>query len=161
MFVNIINAELSEDRRYRYSLTRCWNQDLKIVNFICLNPSVADECTDDATVRRCIGFATAWGYGGIVVTNLFGLRSTDPRALKNHPDPIGPENDNYILKYATESDKVVCAWGNNGVYRCRHLDVISLLKNHFILSYLALTNSGQPCHPLRLSARLTPLIWTM
>ncbi len=51
------DATLSEDRRYRYRLTREWDQEKPKVLFIGLNPSTADEIEDDATIRRCIGFA--------------------------------------------------------------------------------------------------------
>ncbi len=52
------------------------------------------------TIRRCIGFAKAWGLRGLIVGNLFALRSTDPKALYDHPDPIGPDNAQHILAIA-------------------------------------------------------------
>ena len=58
-------AQLSQCRRFRYRLWRVWDGALPSVLFIMLNPSIADECDDDPTIRRCIGFAKAWGFGGI------------------------------------------------------------------------------------------------
>jgi hypothetical protein len=159
LFPMMTHAEFSEDRVYRYSLTRHWNQDGKLVNFVMCNPSVADEMNNDPTIRRCISFADRWGYGGLVVTNLFAYRSTDPRQLRNVNDPVGPENDQYLLKYAHQCHKTVCAWGNHGTYRSRHQQVVDLLKDQVILFCLALTGSGQPHHPLRLKGNLNHRIW--
>jgi hypothetical protein len=58
-----------------------------------LNPSTADERRDDPTIRRCIGFSRARGFGGKTVVNLFALRTPEPRDLREHADPIGPDND--------------------------------------------------------------------
>lgn len=131
------------------------------MNFIMLNPSTADEVNDDHTVRRCIGFAETWGYGGLIVTNLFAMRSPDPGMLKQVHDPIGPDNTDYLLKYALKCDRVVCAWGNHGSYRGRDQSVVEFLwgRHQVLLSYLLLTKSGQPSHPLRLSGKLRPKIW--
>lgn len=60
-----MSAVLSECRRYRYVLRRYWGDGLsggRAAIFIGLNPSTADEASDDPTIRRCIGFAKAWGF---------------------------------------------------------------------------------------------------
>jgi hypothetical protein len=56
-----------------------------------LNPSVAGETDDDATVTRCIARAAKGGYGALEVVNLFALVSTDPQAL--YAPGIDPECD--------------------------------------------------------------------
>ena len=74
-----LSATFSPCRRWRYTLLRRWEPaNLIVVAFIGLNPSTADETLDDPTIRRCIGFAKAWGAGGMYMLNLFGWRSTDP-----------------------------------------------------------------------------------
>lgn len=73
------SARFSDCRRYRYTLTRRF-ADGPTVAFIGLNPSTADEHADDPTIRRCLGFAKRWGYGELVMLNLYALRSTDPPA---------------------------------------------------------------------------------
>jgi hypothetical protein len=54
------SAVFSHDRLYRYELWRRWGQG-PYCQFVCLNPSTADEGTDGPTVRRCIHFAQDWG----------------------------------------------------------------------------------------------------
>ena len=83
-------AGFSRCGRYRYWLRRRWNGDLPQCTFIGLNPSTADARTNDPTLRRCINFADQWGYGSLLLVNLFALRSTDPRALRLSDDPQGP-----------------------------------------------------------------------
>ena len=46
------NAILSDDRKYRYVLSRNWDETKPTVLFIGLNPSIADESEDDPTIRR-------------------------------------------------------------------------------------------------------------
>ncbi len=83
---------------YRYSLSRTWNESLQRIVFIGLNPSTADAQHDDPTVRRCIGFARRWGYGGLTLVNLFAYRTTEPAELKEVDDPVGLDNDRWIAE---------------------------------------------------------------
>jgi nucleoid DNA-binding protein len=93
-------ARFSIDRRYRYALWRVWDHDENLYNFLLLNPSSADEATNDPTIERCERRARRWGFGGLIVTNLFALCATDPAGLHRIADPIGPENDAAILETA-------------------------------------------------------------
>src|SRR5712664_2208515 len=77
---------------YRYWLRRHWDAELPPVCFVMLNPSTADAERDDPTIRRCCGFSRRWGYGGIVVVNLYAFRTSDPCCLRNAVHPVGPEN---------------------------------------------------------------------
>ncbi len=139
------DATLNEDRRYRYSLIREWDAEKPKVLFIGLNPSTADETEDDATIRRCIGFAKRWGFGAILVGNLFAIRSKDPAVLYEAKDPIGPENDVCLAKMAQEASLVVAAWGNNGGYRNRSEEVSALFTQ---MKCLGVNKTGEPKHPL-------------
>ena len=108
------HAILDAARVYRYTLERTWDRKKERVLFIMLNPSRADETSDDATVQRCKAFANDWGYGGLVVGNLFALIATNPRKLVAHSDPVGPENDSHLLRLGKDCSLVVVAWGNAG-----------------------------------------------
>lgn len=154
-----ISAVLSSCRRYRYSLTRIWNNQLPKLMFIMLNPSTADETNNDPTIRRCIRYAKEWGYGGLYVCNLFSYRATKPLDLLNTEEPIGEENYMYIKQIAEQVDKVICAWGNKHIVKkiLTHQNPLELLD--FISSKLyciELSKDGTPKHPLYLKAHLLP-----
>jgi hypothetical protein len=49
--------------------------------------------------------------------NPFAYRAADPRLLKTVADPVGPENDYYLLEVCRQAALVVCCWGADGEYR--------------------------------------------
>jgi hypothetical protein len=149
-------AVLSPCERYRYALGRAWDFDLKPVLFVGLNPSTADAETDDPTIRRCIRFARDWGYGGILMGNLFGLRATDPRTMKAALDPVGERTDYWLRRMCTLAGLVVACWGAHGDHRERAQAVVdSGVLGSFTV--LGLTNAGHPRHPLYMRADCRPL----
>ena len=54
-------AIFSPGRMFRHQLWRIWDGKLPVLCFISLNPSKADERSDDPTVRKCKGFASHYG----------------------------------------------------------------------------------------------------
>lgn len=144
-------ADFSEDRIYRYLLWRRWDNSKHAIGFIGLNPSTADEMTDDNTVRRCITFAKRWGAGGMLMMNIFAFRATDPSQMLNYQAPIGSMNDKVILDNVEKCEFVVCAWGNHGEHLYRSTEVLRLLIDGGFESKLrcfSITNKRQPRHPL-------------
>jgi hypothetical protein len=122
------------------------------------NPSTADAERDDPTIRRCVRFARRWGYGGIVVRNLYALRTPHPRELRRHPDPIGVDNDTHLMA-ACGDPITVCAWGSAGPGVTERGEAVldTLAAFGADLRYLALTRAGAPRHPLYLPGHLTPI----
>lgn len=154
-------ALLSECRTYRYGLWRHFNENKppRFVNFLMLNPSTADEISNDPTVERCERRARAWGYDGLMVTNLFAFRSTDPRVLPKLLDPVGPDNDHYILRDAQAAALVICAWGRDGGIKGRSARVCSMLRGAGVTLHALKVSeaTGEPWHPLYLSYDLMPM----
>jgi hypothetical protein len=152
-------AKFSACRRWRTLLWRRWSEG-PAANFVMLNPSTADEEKLDPTCTRARNYAEAWGYGALIVTNVFALRSTDPRALARAEDPVGPGNDRVILRAAREAALVVCAWGNHAALAGRGAKVAALLRRAGVpLHALRITGVGEPSHPLYLPAALRPRRW--
>ena len=157
-------ADFSADGVYRYHLTRRWDLDGEAVaTFVMLNPSTADADLDDPTIRRCIGFARAWGMAALRVLNLYAYRSTDPRELRHVPDPVGPDNDDFLRRNAqaaaTFGWPLIAAWGA-GAEPQRVTHVLSL-PGMTRLRSLGTTKSGAPRHPLYLPAAALPEPWPM
>lgn len=146
-------AIFSEDRRYRYRLWRNWGEAPELV-VIGVNGSTADEKQNDPTVRRSIGYARRWGCGGLIMLNVFGLVSTDPRGLYEAEDPVGPDNDAHLVACCRDPARIVlAAWGNHGAHLGRSRAVRDLLSFRG-LECLGRTKAGEPKHPLYLRADL-------
>lgn len=151
-------AQFSPCRRWRYLLWRRWDAARPAANFLMLNPSTADEWKLDPSCTRARVFAERWGYGALIVTNIFGWRATDPDEMKAVRDPVGRGNDRAILRAARESAIVVCAWGNHGAHLDRSTEIRKLLAKAKIRPRVLRMNAGgEPAHPLYLPSHLKPL----
>jgi hypothetical protein len=154
-------CKFSQDRKYRYRLDFDVDPPLgpkgvgRIV-WILLNPSTADENNLDPTLRRVRNYARAWQYRTVTILNLFAWRATQPSALLEVPDPVGPDNDREIVAAIIDADRVVLGWG--AVYprlRPRAREVEELLENADVLGdamAIGTTKSGEPRHPLYMPA---------
>lgn len=157
-------AAFSPDGAYRYTLHRDWSGGLfdtepRVLVWCMLNPSTADDHQDDPTIRRCIRFSRRDGYTGLVILNAFALRSTDPKGLAAVDDPVGPDNDQWIAKYATGAD-VVVAWG---AYRHERISQVAKMLEEVTggrLRCLGTTKSGEPRHPLYVHGDTPLQAWT-
>lgn len=164
-------AIYSPDKRHRYTLTRYWGRHHgefpgplplhvsdPLLNVIMLNPSTADEFTEDPTIRRVLSFAQREGFVNVVITNLFALRSPHPEDLVADPHPIGPENDRYLEYCAHMAHQLWVAWGEGGAFRFRATNVERILRlaSRAPIYCLGLNQSGEPRHPLYLKGD-TPL----
>ena len=153
-------AAFSPGRNWRYRLVRVWDSDRPRLAWVILNCSDADEHHTDPTVRRCIGFARAWGYGGVEIANLYGLVSKNPGALLRHADPVGPDNDRHLAAACSQSDLTVLAWGPNARADCAQAVARMLLglagRHGGSLAVLGWTHGAHPLHPLLAPKDTTP-----
>jgi hypothetical protein len=155
-------------RKYRYTLWR----EFPVMNWLTgdemngdsylmvvgLNPSTADETKDDPTIRKCVGFATRWGYGALCMTNLFAWRDTKPAKMKKAVEPIGEENDHHLERVAKGAGMVLAAWGRHGSYLNRGNMVQRLLaRNGVTLHCLRENGDGSPMHPLYVPYETNPI----
>ena len=149
---------------YRYTLERrlahppLSGVDRRLL-FCMLNPSTADDRTDDPTIRRVKAFARREGGTLLRVVNLYAARATYPKQLAGFDDPVGPDNDATIHLEAVEADLIVAAWGvpPQGLHSSRDRTVLALLKSAGNVYRLGtVTMAGHPRHPLRLRSD-TPL----
>lgn len=136
--------------QYRYMLSRQWGEP-DFLNWMMLNPSIADANFDDPTVRRVAGFSKEFGYGGCRILNLFALRSSSPKDLLTSNNPVGPLNDEYISEYVNKGRTIVCAWGAlNSKLKWRVNEVVGNIIEKTSLYCLGMTKNKSPKHPLYL-----------
>lgn len=148
---SISTAVLSADRLHRYWLTRIWDRALPMLVVCMFNPSTADAQRDDQTILRLCAFAKRWGYGGILVVNLYSLRTSDPCLV--HGREREAFGDAQPAAWAAALDiackqgtPVLCAWGALGssyaakpfLEACPDLPKICL----------GTTKDGRPKHPM-------------
>lgn len=155
-FTPLTGAALDETRTFRYGLWRRFLEKGPTLMFVMLNPSKADELKNDPTITRCEGFARDLGFARLVVGNLFAFRSTDQRNLKWVEDPVGPDNDAWLIKLRKMSQMCICAWGVNGGLLGQDHHVMVMLRELGPLHCLKKTKTGKPGHPLYLKAELKP-----
>jgi len=155
-------AWISPCERYRHALGRHWDRDKGYVLFVMLNPSTADADKDDPTIRRCMGFARDWGYGGIEVCNLFDWRATKPEHLRNNlAIAVSDKNDPSLCVRVTEATIIIAAWGSVPWAQARIDDVFRMVFNDFEKRWqcLKLTKGGYPSHPLYVPAATKPVLF--
>lgn len=142
---------------YRYALWRIWSPGLPLLMSISLNPSRAGAEKNDATIRRDIGYAIAWGFGGLLKGNLFGFVDTYQGNLRAAPDRIGPDNDLWLIRMRDAAGMHLAAWG---IYGDLDLGRVAAVRAMFPTLYtLGFTQNHQPKHPLRLAKTLKPILW--
>lgn len=139
-------AIFSEDKKYRYVLWRIMNSALPMVQYIGLNPSTANENTNDATIKKLIKITHNNGYGGFYMTNLFALVSRFPALLVNHPDPL-KHNDLHLKVISNKVGKVIFCWGDfKQAYSTGRADqVMSMFPDAYCIRR---STKGRPWHPL-------------
>ena len=154
-------AVISNSGLYRYELHREWDKDKGKVLFIMLNPSTTDGWEDDLTTIRCVNFAKKWGYGGLMIGNIYPFRAKRPKDLRRwtteHDWKIIDAyeyNVIHVNAMAEQAEIIVCAWGCN--YNEGIPDWVEELGD---LHYLELCDDGlTPKHPLgNLSKDLRPI----
>jgi hypothetical protein len=122
-----------------------FNQYLMVIG---LNPSTADETRDDPTIRKCIKFAKAWGFGALAMTNIFAWRDTDPKAMKRELSPTGRDNFLWLSRIAQNAGMILAAWGNHGAHLEQSSHVKEVLSRYQLHCLAVNTKTGQPKHPL-------------
>ena len=143
-------AVMDSDRRHRFLLWRFWDERPRML-FIGLNPSTANELTDDPTVRRLSNFAQKWGYGGLYACNLYSYVTPYPKELLPEVS-LHAANRPAIQMALKLAVLVVCGWGD-GIEKVSHgkLHVQTVCEWLEAPMCFGLTASGNPRHPLYLN----------
>jgi hypothetical protein len=149
-----ITRIVSECKKYQYLSIFEWGEkSINPLGVVGLNPSIIKN-GKNSTISILKDLAIKEGFDGLVVSNLYGYISPNPKDLKKIKDPIGKDNDKWIDHMKDICQKIICIWGNSGdTYRKE-----SILKNINEKAYtVGLTKSGNPRHVLHTKKNL-PLI---
>lgn len=157
------------DHEYRYELRRIWDDALPLLVVCMLNPSRADHEIDDPTILTLIHFGKLWGYGGLLIVNLYALRSSSPAVMfAAGAAAMGVDNEKHLLSAmvyaAANGGNMLAAWGNDGAERTGFFCQVALDVHRLTLLCLGRTQSGAPKHPMargkhRIPRDMQPQIW--
>lgn len=136
-------ADISNDKKDRFSLSRIWDSKKPKALYIMLNPSYADDESDDPTIRRLIFFSKKFKFGGFYVTNLFTQITPYPKEL-NMDNNSKKKNLIIISELIKKSDLIVYAWGN---LVSEPMQLRKLIESPLCFG---INKNGTPKHPLYL-----------
>jgi len=148
------NAIFSEDGSCRYLLSKQWGSKKEKILFIGLNPSHLKNGESNPTINRLVGFAKRWGFDGFYLCNLFSFCTPNPKELFSVQDPVGKDNDSYIVKYLSRSSICVLVYGNQGKRYERHNEILELIPQSYCIGVSKLK---LPLHPLYLKYTNRPI----
>ncbi|MDB5582814.1 MAG: hypothetical protein JWR80_7990 [Bradyrhizobium sp.] len=151
---------------HRLELRRIWDVARPLLVVCMLNPSRADGEVEDPTLLTLIHFARLWGYGGLLIVNLYSYRASKPAEMfAMGAAAIGEESLLYVIRavlYARDNGgRLLVAWGNEGQERApvfiEHTRGVELVC-------LGTTQSGAPKHPMargkhRIPRDQQPIVW--
>lgn len=153
-------AGISSSGIYRWWLFRCWAAKLPLIIWVMMNPSTADHTKNDPTILKVIRYSKRWGYGAVLVLNIYAFRTSRPENLpRKLSAAVGRSNDWWIktlFRFAARKNiPVVCAWGVR--HKERGCQVRALADEAGLpLMCLELALNAEPKHPRFLSEGLNP-----
>lgn len=116
----------------------------KSLGIVGLNPSFIKN-GKNSTVSILSQIALREGFDSLIITNLYGYITPNPKDLKKVKDPIGKDNDVWINDMAKSCDSVLCIWGNNADKKRVDEILPTIKKKAYAIGF---TKSGQPRHVL-------------
>ena len=140
----IKNADFSECGKYRYLLTRIWDENKPVAMCIGLNPSTANGEENDATITRLISCLTTLGFGGLKMANLYAFITPDPKKLSECPDPM-KGNELWLETTAYGVQEIIFCWG---AFKQASWRAKQVLKAFPDAKCFGKNKDGTPWHPL-------------
>ena len=142
-------SDWSQCRRRRYRLGRFWGNG-QIACVIGLNPSTADDTTDDPTNRRLMSLLHDAGFSGYWLVNLIPESTPYPARLGSKSRRLSEKNASVIRAAADSAESIVLAWGA-GAWRCPFRNTLIDLFDEPLC--FGTTQAGEPKHPLYLPSK--------
>lgn len=159
-YTAITDSEAGVRGKYRYWLYRAWDSNKPTLIWLMMNPSTADALKNDPTICKIIRYSNKWGYGSVLVLNIYAYRTSKQENLPDRmEEAVGPSNDWWLatmFRFAKlKRIPVICAWGVKHKERGR---LVRRLADEagLRLSCLELALNDEPKHPRFLSEDLRP-----
>lgn len=157
---SIIRSEavFSDNREYRYLLSKIWDKNKPLATVISISPSSLHNVSTDTTTMLIQNNLFALGYGGVELVNLISKINVEAKKLKNLADSIGELTDQSILESVQRTQTTILAWGRiasmNKVFQNREEDVLEILKPYQDRLQVIVDMTGREMlHPLTPSIR--------
>ena len=138
-------AKFTDDKKYRFALWRIWDEDKPKAMFIGLNPSIANEVKDDATIKKIKKICKYNGLGGFYMLNLYSFVTAYPEKLKGNWEIMDGINNKHLLNYSETSKMIVFCWGNFKEAQEKAYELKHAFSNAYCLKQ---NKNGSPKHPL-------------
>lgn len=146
-------ATFSEDMKHRYVLWRTWDDVKKVAMCIGLNPSTANNETDDSTIRYLTKVLDANGYGGLSMVNCYTHITSKPEEL-----PVGeamPYAAAEIMQLnAHNCQEIIFCWGNFKEITPAMVGAMHIMFPN--AKCFGKTKAGNPMHPQAFARRGMP-----
>lgn len=143
------------DKTHRYAYALTWDSTKPHVLWVMLNPGTGEtEGRRRNTFERCKKWSREQGYGGLVLGNVFSLRSKSAKDLLRLPYTDDDLNEIALSHLSRISTDIIVAWGNHGAKSRLPASLRELLPG---ARCFGLTQGGQPRHPLYVASS-TPLV---
>lgn len=106
------------------------------------------------------------GFGALVVWNPFAFRSTDPSAVYEADEPIGPDNDRHIAEILSEcaagSGLCMVGWSYYGAHSGRDKQIVEMATQAAVrLHCVGVNKDGSPRHPLYVALAAPFMPWAV
>lgn len=119
----------SDDNKYRYELTRTWDEEKPKGVMIGINPSKATQLKGDNTATNAMNFFIDNNFGEMKIVNLYPYMCTKPSELRNRESSYDNINNEYIFKACEQAELILIAWGYaKDDYTNRKYEVLNLIK---------------------------------
>lgn len=117
--------------KYRIYYKNIWNDvnNPKLLTFIMLNPSYANQYANDPTINNCIKIAKKEKHDGIEIINKYSLRHPVFNEIKDKLSKEGNPQDLNYNEFAQCND-IVLAWGNKCFSREENINLFDKIINH-------------------------------
>lgn len=145
----------TKDNSIRYTLGKYYERPLI---FFGINPSIASDKQNDATISIVEKISRSRGYDGYLMLNLYPLRATKITNVfpAEYDSAVYARNLGYISERIYSGAELVAAWGTHIGDRPYFIEALTQInqiakEKHAKWICLNKTKAGHPHHPTRLA----------